>query len=612
MNIRFSVQIDNVPDPLTFSDIVEIVVDTNVFLPGMFTILLEDRQAVPGASALTYTDNVLRFRIGASVSITATILPPSTYAGRVTLIKGEITAIEPVFTRDGRVLLRLRGYDRAYRLTRGRTTRTFGNANPRTATITEAQIVKEIAQKAGLTPRIDPSGLRNARYHYVMQYNQNDWDFLWARAQLLGYQVYVEDRELYFVPADKPRQRRKPAPLVWGENLRSFEPRLAANEQVSAVHVSGWDADKKARVAASKKARPSLKGGPMPRNKAEDAIADPLVQTPGLAKTLASARLAARQSSLIRASGELADGDPRLLAGALVEVKNVGVRFSGEYYITAARHIYRKGEYQVRFEISGHNPYTFRRLLLGEEHQLNRIYGVVIGEVTDNNDPQKLGRVQVRYPWMPQFENAELSSNWARMAAPGAGAGRGLLFLPEIGDEVLVAFENGDVNSPYIVGALWNGRDQPPIEKVLAQNKVNQRVIRSRSGHVVILDDTQGSERITILDKTGQNSIEIDSKNNAISLRASGDITIEAGGRLVLKSKQEMNLESNAAAAIKGSKLDMQGQSGAVMKAGASQVALQSAGATLKGTRVTVQASSQAAIKGSALVEIKGGLVKIN
>lgn len=184
--------------------------------------------------------------------------------------------------------------------------------------------------------------------------------------------------------------------------------------------------------------------------------------------------------------------------------------------------------------------------------------------------------------------------------------------MPEVDDEALVAFENGDVNFPYVVGVLWNKKDKPPEGAVVA-GKVNQRIIQSRSGHIVILDDTQGKEKISITDKTGKNSIVIDSKTNAMTFTTTGDFTIDAGGKLLIKSKQDMTIQSMAKAGISAnSNLNLEAKTGANMKAGTSQIDLQAAGAALKGTKVDVQATAQASVKGNAMVEIQGGMVKIN
>src|SRR5262249_22667121 len=143
----------------------------------------------------------------------------------------------------------------------------------------------------------------------------------------------------------------------------------------------------------------------------------------------------------------------------------------------------------------------------------SRCYGVVIGVVTNNQDPDGLGRVKVKFPWL--VDNDE--SNWARIASPMAGSDRGFSFLPAVQDEVLVAFEHGDFRSPYILGALWNGVDKPPGEKK-SDSKNEKLLIKSRSQHLFILDDTAGKEKIQIIDKTGKNSIVIDSSSNKMTV----------------------------------------------------------------------------------------------
>ena len=127
--------------------------------------------------------------------------------------------------------------------------------------------------------------------------------------------------------------------------------------------------------------------------------------------------------------------------------------------------------------------------------------GVVIGVVDDLNDPEGLGRVMVTFPHL-----ADEPSNWARLALPMAGAGRGTFFRPEKGDEVLVACEHGDIRQPYVVGSLWSKTDQPPDQTGAATDN-NIRVIVSRSGHRITLDDTSGSERIEITDHAGNQAV---------------------------------------------------------------------------------------------------------
>lgn len=630
---EFSLKVNGIPNPALFGDVVEIVVDTTIFSASMFTIVIEEKPDIPGV--LKHVDNILQFKLGASVEISAKVtLPPAMIPIRRTLIKGEITAIEPEFRDDGRILFRVRGYDRAHRLMMGRKSRTFGDGNPLVPTVTEMQIISKIASENGLTPMVDPSGIAPLLYHFVMQYNQSDWDFLWARAQMVGYQVYVDDRFLHFERAGK--ERGVPVKLSWGDNLSRFEPRIVSLGGATSTSASGWDDGKKMAVRASVPLTLSNTMAAIPGNlppgskqiqaafkKSDDAVVAPTIRTIAAARVAADARQVEHESQFVRASGEVEGGDPNLLAGTSIIVTNVGVRFSGKYYVTEARHIFRKGSYKVQFQVSGRNPYTVRNILMGKESDANKIDGVVIGVVTDVNDLESLGRVKVKYPWMPQNNNTDLASGFARVASPGAGKDRGLFFVPEVNDEVLIAFEQGDVNAPYIVGALWSKTVKPPTApagKAVVGQMVNQRIVRSRSGHVIVLDDTAGQEKITIQDKTGKNSIVIDSVKNSMDIKVQGDLTIDVTGKFTVKSKMDLLLDTQTKGAFNAkTKLDMQGQTGASLKAGSSAVDLQPAGAALKGAKVDVQGQAQTniqgaqtSVKGTAMVEVQGALVKIN
>jgi len=164
----------------------------------------------------------------------------------------------------------------------------------------------------------------------------------------------------------------------------------------------------------------------------------------------------------------------------------------------------------------------------------DRFYGVAFALVTNNSDPESLGRVKVALPWMS--DDAE--SDWARVVTPMAGAERGVYFLPEVDDEVLVAFEHGSPSTPYVLGGLWNGEDTPPESN--ADGKNDRRSITSRSGHVIRLTDTKGEEQIEIVDSSANNSIVISTKDNSIKVSADGDITIKAGGKLTLQADGQL------------------------------------------------------------------------
>ena len=198
--------------------------------------------------------------------------------------------------------------------------------------------------------------------------------------------------------------------------------------------------------------------------------------------------------------------------------------------------------------------------LVGPANPEGRFYGVAVGVVTNNQDPDGLGRVKVRFPWLSD----EDESHWARVVTPMAGPQRGLYFLPEVDDEVLVAFQHGDIRFPYILGALWNGKDKPPESNDGANNL---RTIKSRSGHIIRLDDTADAEKIEIIDKN-KNSIIVNTAKNTITVTAEADITIQSTkGKLILqghgiemKSQAGVQVEASQGMELKaGSQLNIKG-----------------------------------------------------
>lgn len=192
---------------------------------------------------------------------------------------------------------------------------------------------------------------------------------------------------------------------------------------------------------------------------------------------------------------------------------------------------------------------------LREKDESDRIYGVVTALVTNNKDPRGLGRVRVKYPWLGK----DAEGYWARIASPMAGNARGIYFLPEVDDEVLVAFERGDARFPYVIGALWNGKDAPPAKNDDGKNNV--RVIRSRSGHVIRLTDEDGKEKIEIIDKSGNNSIVIETATKAITIKSDKDITLSAPKGAIKLDAQKLEIKSSADTKIEaGASLDVKAE----------------------------------------------------
>jgi uncharacterized protein involved in type VI secretion and phage assembly len=177
--------------------------------------------------------------------------------------------------------------------------------------------------------------------------------------------------------------------------------------------------------------------------------------------------------------------------------------------------------------------------------------GVAVAIVVDNTDDSGTGRIRVRYPW--QGESAE--TYWARVATPMAGNSRGCYFIPEKGDEVLVAFERGDLRLPYVIGSLWNADAPPPAANKDGRNDV--RLIRTRKGHLLKFDDgPRGSVRLELNDgkrlSIDDNAIILEDRNgNGLTIQsATGALTIRSSGQLTLKASQ-ISIEASGTIAVK-------------------------------------------------------------
>ncbi|ARU62626.1 hypothetical protein CBW65_17850 [Tumebacillus avium] len=227
----------------------------------------------------------------------------------------------------------------------------------------------------------------------------------------------------------------------------------------------------------------------------------------------------------------------------------------------------------------------------------NYVHGVVRALVTDNKDPENLGRVKLKIP----IREGEEVTEWAYIATLMAGKERGSVFVPEVDDEVLVAFHNGDMAEPYVIGMLWNPKDKPPTYDA---EKNNLRRIVSRAGHEITFDDKDGEGKITI--KTAkEHLIEIDDKAETLKISDSksknsvvitggdsGKITIDSGGgqaKITLTAQGDINIESAKAVKVKSA-----------------QVNLEASG------MMGLKATGNLTLESSAMVTIKGTMVKIN
>lgn len=519
-------------DPKLAALLAEVVVDDHLMLPDAFTIKISD----PGLAHI----DTHPFEVGAEVAIQ---MASSESHSLSLLIDGQITSVEPTFGKSGAVIV-VRGYDYSHALNRTRRTETYQNA-------TAGDIAQKVAHRAGL----DVGEIANdgGVQDFVQQNNETDWQFLWRLAQRVGAEVVVIGRTLHF-RASGGGAHRPPHNMRWGEDLIDFRPRLTGVQQVDDVVVTGWDPAKKEVIEATARAdaidttigtgRPSvvgaLSGGTI--RMATNPVAS-REEAEALAKSVAD-RVG---NAYLEASGE-ARGNPKLRAGTTVKVDGLGDRFGGTYTLASTTHVYRGGVgYKTRFAISGRSERSLVELLTPASPK-GWGSSVAIGVVTQNKDPDGMGRVRVRYPELG--DSAE--GWWARVTSLGAGADKGMLMMPTVGDEVLVAFEHDDVRRPYILGSVWNGKDKP---KDLVHDDGSLAIRSQKRVRVDSVDEigiesgrevgvTVGDAKITLTQSgevhvqaanvriTATESLEIEA-GNAISIQAGGVVTISGSQVLI-------------------------------------------------------------------------------
>lgn len=471
--------------------ILRVVVDTHARLPDMFEITFTDPDGTLLLEAGIGIGSSVRIRAAGAMSEITT-----------ELTSGEVTAIEAI-CQDMETRTVVRGFDKCHRLQRVRHTRVWLDA-------LDSEIAVELATEAGLEP--DPDGIipTAVPYPYVAQLNQTDWEFLQYRAAEIGYEAGIDRGLFYFRPApggalgaaaEAAEAALEGLVLTFKENLITFLPSMTAANMTPMVEARLWDNQEGIAVVADTAIvsgsadldeDPDLVTAPFvepeaelpPPDEAEESpaaadaeapppdplayvVADRPVETGPFAEMAAEALAQgvskALGSTFAEAEG-YAEGDPKIRAGAAVEITGVPAAFAGSWMVTNARHTFEveEGGYFTRFWVSGQQDRTLLGLTaMGSGYgRPPRIPGLVCGIVTQNNETLSapplppMGRVKFKLPWLdPAFE-----SDWARVVQLGAGSLTGALFLPQVGDEVLVGFEMGDVRRPYVLGGLINAR----------------------------------------------------------------------------------------------------------------------------------------------------------
>jgi phage protein D len=495
----------------------------------------------------------------------------------------------------------IRGYSLDHRLQRGTRNRTFLN-------VKDSALASQIAQEYRL-PEGTIDQTRTVHQH-IGQVNQTDWEFLRSRAAEIGYDMGIVAGKFCFTkPVDV--RNAQPTELVYPSTLRSFEPRITAGNLVANTEVRVWDpAARQARnvvvptsttsthltgtdptaltrgfqpTTAAPPARPDPtigELGPTAGANAHALAALPVATGSGIdgaareAATGAAERLA---STVVEAHGE-AIGDPTLVAGRTVQINGVGTTFEGRWLLTRAVHTYEVTGYLTRFEVSGSQERSILGLAALGTRADRTIPGLVCGVVSSLSDPDKQGRVQVILPWLsPSFV-----TDWAPVVHAGAGPATAALFLPEVGDEVVVGFEFGDPRRPYVLGGLATSKSKhelggEPVATSGGTAAVVWRGIVSPNGNRLAFHDerTPGSSptptkgEIVLGTAKGDVAVVIDQMKGTLTLvcKDGGKIDVQAGkgaevnigggGTLNLTADEAIKIECKGQVEIKGNPIKL-------------------------------------------------------
>lgn len=559
----------------------------------LLNVTVEDAVSAPASFALVFNDPFHKllsqggFEFGASVSL-------SLVDGKSLLDHGEITTKECEVDAAGKVTV-IRGFDLSHRLHRGRRTEVYKD-------VLYSDVVQKIAARSGLSGGTIEAPSMSVRPH-VMQWNTSDWDFVNDLADEVGFEVELSDGKLCF--AARPSASSGPAVSngdgagprqVTLDKVSFFRCVVSGAQQVGDVEVRGWDPVAKAPVigsastettAADLSATPAAAAGLLNGEtlSSVDKLYDKQDDADGAARALAD-RVAAAFGTFEGAAA----GNPELRAGVAVSLGLAGKPFEGKYTLTATRHVFDGEGYHTWFASAGSEDASLLGLAstppgrgLGE--------GVVPAVVSDARDPEKLGRVKVTFPWL----SSSNESAWARVTQPWVGKDYGAVFLPEVKDEVLVAFEQGDFARPYVVGSLYNGEDKPtsgdnPLVDEGA-GTVDVRRMASRQKHVIELVDKFGGEGIFVRTGDGKCKLELDVASTSVLIGSDGSVTISAAKDVKITS-------TGGSAEITGSK-DV-------------KVTSTTGNVELAGREIKLNAQAQLELKSTGVVMIQGQLVKIN
>jgi phage protein D/phage baseplate assembly protein gpV len=521
---------------------------------------------------------------------------------KTTVFRGKVAALAAEQGPSKRYQLVVTAYDLSQPLTHSLTPFTYKE-------VKVSDVISKIARRHSLRSSTD---FKDRKLEYFLQLD-SDHAILDDLALRNGAEWWVDNGVLNF----KKRAEKSPINLKWGESILLFSARFSAAGRVNDVTVRGWDpATQRSVKGTSKRSAVAGKsigtGVKFFKDKASEStrvggsttVTEASVRAADEAQALADSMQRDLASEELLVRGET-PCQPQIKTGSTVSVTGAGSQLSGSFTVTKVEHIYATtGPMITRFEggrVSGGN--LADQLVAAQRSSLRNRRQFVIGLVTNVKDPTKTGRVKVKYPVISDKEE----SAWARVVSPGAGKSRGLHLMPDVGDEVLVAFIGGDPSNPVVLGGMWSKNNTPPTPEPAKGDKVSTRSLQLASGAKLTFTESADKSKAVValkhavaetflqFDKDGISlssasgtKIKIKVGKAQIEMSADGTIKIE-GGSVTIKASQNLTLQ--------GQKVSIKGATGVAIDGAGSKVDL---------------APGKAGVQSGGITEIKGSMVKLN
>ncbi len=530
---------------------------------------VEESNTLPAVAQLRFLDDKRKLLADTKIEIGTPLVirvKPGPGSAELPLFTGEVVSLEIEFDGAGSFTT-VRAMDASHRLKRGRKVTGFIGRKA-------SEIASEVARAAGVPlGRIDPTA---TTYPLRTQANMTDWEFLATLARENDREMGVSDGKFFFrrsqpaasAPAGSGAVEQSPVGIAMGENVLFVRSSITSTNQTARVTVRGWDVKRKKGLRSEQrvKAGDGLRIGVTPpetikpferaARPSETLIADFPYQTDAEVKAVSTAFAADLADSVAELEVGVR-GNPRLRAGTPVVLDGAGTPFDGKYTVTASRHTDEPGTgYETWVTVSGRQDRTPYGLATGASTpgRTSSVPGVAVGIVTDVKAPRALrgqGWVRLKLPWLSDDTGRERAyvTDWVRTVQLG-GVGGGGVFSPEVNDEVLVAFEQGMLDRPYVIGGLYNGVDKPTSDQLAlvdgSTGKVNRRSFVSRGGQrIELLDAVPGPSGVRLRTHRDRLMLHLDQQNTVI--------TVHSDGRVDISARQEVTVTGNGIVLDSGS-----------------------------------------------------------